>query len=160
EQRIHRLELDRKYKCQELGNAYQGLLQQRVLSAATPYVSLHQGPTKVAPFSGGALPRLMTRLYRAGFGKLPRVTQLSCYWAPLRHVVRLVDAASAAGARNVLIIGSTHGLIDTIADHLPGLHARVSMLDAKTGNLAKVFDRSPQFDLCVCSLEFAELAEF
>jgi len=93
------------------------------------------------------------------FGKLPRVTQLSCYWAPLRHVVRLVDMATARGAKNVLVIGSGRGFTDTIADQLPGLHGLVSMSDLKTGNLAKACDRLPQWDLCICTLELADLAE-
>jgi hypothetical protein len=159
EQRIHRLELDRKCKCQELENAYQELLQRRVLSAATPYVGLHRGPAKASRLSGGVISRLITKVYRTIFGTLPRVTQLSCYWAPLRHVVRLVDTATARGAENVLVIGSRQGFINTIADHLPGLHGLVSMSDLKTGNLAKAFDRLPKWDLCICNLELAELAE-
>ena len=93
------------------------------------------------------------------FGTVPRVTRLSCYWATLRHVVRLIDTAVVRAAENVLIIGSKQSFISTIADHLPGLHGLVSMSDLKTGNLAKAFDRLPKWDLCVCNLELAELAE-
>jgi hypothetical protein len=170
DQRLSRLESDYESKCQNLETEYQRLLQPRVLSAATPYVGLKRGPQAAgdvsswpatgAPLSGGAISRLAAKIYGAAFGRLPRVTQLSCYWAPLRHVVRLVDTAAARGAKNVLVIGSGGGFIDTIADNLPGLHALVSMSDLKTGNLAIAFDRSPQFDLCICNLEFAELAEF
>jgi hypothetical protein len=159
DKRIQRLELDRKSKCQELEAAYQHLLKRRVLSAAIPYVSLHRGVAAVTPLTGGTISRLMEKIYRTMFGKLPRVTQLSCYWAPLRHFVRLVDMATARGAKNVLVIGSGHGFIDTIADHLPGLHGLVSMSDLKTGNLAKACDRLPKWDLCICNLEPAELAE-
>jgi len=159
DQRIHRLEFDHRCKCQELENAYQELLQRRVLSAATPYVALHRGPAKAARLSGGVISRLITKVYRTIFGTLPRVTQLSCYWAPLRHVIRLVDTATARGAKNVLVIGSRQGFINTIADHLRGLHGLVSMSDLKTGNLAKAFDRLPKWDLCICNLELAELAE-
>jgi hypothetical protein len=160
DRRIHRLELDRKSKCQELEAAYQHLLKRRVLSAAIPYVSLHRGVATVTPLTRGTISRLIEKIYRTMFGKLPRVTQLSCYWAPLRHVVRLVDMATARGAKNVLVIGSGDGFIDTIADHLPGLHALISRSSMKTGNLAKAFDRSTRFDLCICNLEFADLAEF
>src|SRR5262249_44717215 len=105
DQRIHCLEFDHRWKCQELENAYQELLQPRVRSAATPYVALHRGPAKATRLSGGVILRLITKVYRTIFGTLPRVTQLSCYWAPLRHVVRLVDTATARGAENVLVIG-------------------------------------------------------
>src|SRR5262249_25888989 len=159
DQRIHCLEFDHRWKCQELENAYQELLQPRVRSAATPYVALHRGPAKATRLSGGVILRLITKVYRTIFRTLPRVTQLSCYWAPLRHVVRLVDTATARGAENVLVIGSRQGFINTIADHLPGLHGLVSMSDLKTGNLAKAFDRLPKWDLCICNFELAELAE-
>jgi hypothetical protein len=157
DQRLHRLEFDRKSKCQELEDAYQQLLERRVLSAVTPYVALHRGPAEVTPLTGG----LIWKIYRTMFGMLPRVTQLSCYWAPLRHLVRLVDAAVARGADNVLVIASGNGFINTIADHLPGLHGLVSMSDLKTGNLAKAFDhRARNCNLCICDLEFADLIEF
>jgi hypothetical protein len=160
DQRIHHLESDHKRKCQELENAYQELLQRRVISAATPYVSVHQGPATVAPLTSGTIWRLITKLYQTIFGKVPRVTQLSCYWAPLRHLVRLVDAAVAGGAKNVLIIGSPHvSVIGTIADDLPGRHGLVSMSGLRTGNLAKAVDRWPKWDLCICNLELADLAE-
>src|SRR5262249_20974804 len=160
DKRFHRLELDRKSKCQELEAAYQHLLKRRVLSPAIPYVPLHRGVATGTPLSGGQISRLMEKIYRTMFGKLPRVTQLSSYWAPLRHVVRIVDMATARGAKNVLVIGSGHGFIDTIADHLPGLHALISRSGMKTGNLAKAFDRSTRFGLCICNLEFTDLAEF
>ena len=157
EQRLHRLEMDYESKRQKLEYAYQHMLQRRVLSAATPYVRLYQGPPAMSPLKGGPIAQGVRKIYQRIFGKLPRVTQLSCYWASLRHFVRVVDAAAARGARNVLIVGSEDGFIDSIADDLPGLHARVSMSDLKTGNLVRAFDRPPQFDLCICKLESAEL---
>jgi hypothetical protein len=90
------------------------------------------------------------------FGTVPRVTRLSCYWATLRHVVRLIDTAVVRAAENVLIIGSKQSFISTIADHL-GLHGLASMSDLKTG--AQAFDRLPNWDLYICDLELAELAE-
>ena len=155
-QRLHRLDFDRRTACQKLEDAYQQLLERRVLSAATPYVAMHRGPAKVTPLTGG----LIWQIYRTVFGIPSRVTQLSCYWAPMRHLVRIVDAAAARGAENVLVIDSGHGFINTIADHLPGLHGLVSLSDLKTGNLAKALDRAPNWNLCICDLEFADLAEF
>jgi hypothetical protein len=160
EQRIHRLEFDHKYKYQEVENAYQELVQRRVLSAASPYVRLHRGPVKVPRLSGAVISQLVTKGFRTIFGTVPRVTRLSCYWASLRHVLRLVDTATARGAENVLVIGSRESVVSTIADHLPGLHGLTSMSDLKAGNLAKTFERLPKWDLCICNLELAELAEF
>ena len=157
EQQLRRLEIDYESKRQKLEDAYQHMLPRRVLSAATPYVRLYQGAAAISPLKGGPIVRGVKKIYQRMFGKLPRVTQLSCYWASLRYFVRVVDAAAARGARNVLIVGSEDGFIDSIADDLPGLHARVSMSDLKTGNLVRAFDRPPQFDLCICKLESAEL---
>src|SRR5262249_9452112 len=56
--------------------------------------------------------------------------------------------------------GAGDGFIDSIADHLPGLHAVVSMSDLKTGNLLRAFDGPPQFDLCICKLKIAEVGAF
>jgi hypothetical protein len=160
DQRLHRLEVEYESKRQNLEKSYQQMLQRRVLSAATPYVRLYEGPTAVGPLEEGMILRGVKKIYQRMFGDLPRVTQLSCYWAPLRHLVRVVDEATARGARNVLIVGSGDGFIDSIADHLPGLHAVVSLSDLKTGNLLRAFDRSPQFDLCICELGSAELGAF
>jgi hypothetical protein len=160
DERIHRLELDRKSKCEELEAVYQQLLKRRVVSAAIPYVSLHRGVAAVTPVTGGTISRLMEKIYRTVFGKWPRVTMLSCYWAPLRHFVRLVDAATARGAQNVLVIGSKDGIGNAVSDHLPGLHGLVSVSDLKTGNLAKALDHATNWDLCICDLESTELADF
>jgi hypothetical protein len=160
EQRLRRLEIDYDSKRQKLENAYQQMLRRRVLSAATPYVRLCEGPAMAPPLEGGIILRRVKKIYRRMFGKLPRVTQLSCYWAPLRHFVGVVDEATARGARNVLVVSSGHDFIDSIAGQMPGLHAQVSILDLKTGNLLRAFDRPPQFDLCICKLEFAELGAF
>jgi hypothetical protein len=159
-QRLSRLEIDYESKRQKLENTYHQMLERRLLSAATPYVRLYEGSTAVRPLEGGMILRGGKKIYQRMFGKLPRVTQLSCYWASLRHFVRVVDEAVARGARNVLVVGSGHDFIDSIAEHLPGLHALVSMSDLKTGNLLRAFDRPPQFDLCICKLELAELGAF
>jgi hypothetical protein len=46
----------------------------------------------------------------------------------------------------------------TVADHLPGLHAQVSLAEALEGDLTKAFSVSPEFDLCICTLGSDELA--
>jgi hypothetical protein len=157
DQRIRHLEVEYESKRQNLENSYQEMLQRRVLSAATPYVRLYEGPAAASPLKEGMILRGVKKIYQRIFGKPPRVTQLSCYWAPLRHLVRVVDEATARGARNVLVVGAGDGFIDRIADHLPGIHAVVSMSDLKTGNLLRAFDRPPQFDLCICKVEITEL---
>jgi hypothetical protein len=160
DQRLRHAQAEYESKRQKLENSYQEMLQRRVVSAATPYVRLYEGPTAVSPSKEGMILRGAKKIYQWIFGKLPRVTQLSCYWAPLRHLVRVVDEATARGARNVLIVGAGDRLIDSIAEHLSGLRAVVSMSDLKTGNLLRAFDRPPQFDLCICKLEIAELEAF
>jgi hypothetical protein len=76
------------------------------------------------------------------------------YWAPLRHLVRLVDRAFEEGARDVLVVGS--GVADGIADHLPGVHARLSLAEVLGKDLDQVFDSRPEFDLCICTLTVPE----
>jgi hypothetical protein len=78
----------------------------------------------------------------------------------MRHLIRIVDQAASGGAQNVLVVVGSGGVADTVADNLPGLHARVSLADVLPGNLLKSFDQPPEFDLCICSLEISELTQF
>src|SRR5262249_52469236 len=109
DQRLSRLQAEYEAKRQNLENSYQEMLQRRVLSAATPYVRLHEGPIAVGLLKEGMILRRAKKIYQRVFGKRPRVTQLSCYWASLRHLVRVVDEATARGARNVLVVGGGDG---------------------------------------------------
>jgi hypothetical protein len=118
--------------------------------------ALIQGPmTHAASFHSAPIVLRSARLlYHCLFGRVPRVRRLHPYWAPLRHLVRLVDRAIEDGARNVLMIGS--GAADGIADHLPGVHARLAVAEVVGKNLDKAFDLPSEFDLCICSLTVPE----
>jgi hypothetical protein len=119
---------------------------------------LIQGPITHAAesYSAPIFIRPAKMLYRYLFGRVPRVRMLHPYWATLRHVIRLVDRAIEDGARNVVTIGS--GPVDGIADHLAGMHARLSVAEAVGRNLGKDFNLRPEFELCICSLTIPELS--
>jgi hypothetical protein len=99
------------------------------------------------------------RIYHGWYGKLPRVQPLHPYWAAMRHLVRLVDQTADRGAANVLIVIGSGGIADTVADHLPGLHSRVSFSELLEGKLTTAQQPS-KFDLCICTLGTAELRRF
>jgi hypothetical protein len=122
---------------------------------AVPQVLIQQGPLTHVKFASDSIAlRLARPLYKRLFGRLPRVRMLHPFWAPLRHLVRLVDRATERGARNVLMVG--RGAADGIANHLPGMHAQLSLADTVGTNLDKAFDQRPDFDLCICSLTIPE----
>jgi hypothetical protein len=125
-----------------------------------PHVDVTEGSQEQPEPAAGLVMKQAHRLYRAGFGKVPHVRPLHPYWAPMRHLVRIVSEAVANGARNVLVVVGSEPLADDIADHLPGLHARVALPDVIGGNLDKAFDENPQFDLCICSMGAADLSQF
>jgi hypothetical protein len=78
----------------------------------------------------------------------------------MRHLIRLVDAAAANGAANVLILASNGGIAETVADHLPGLHVQVLLREVIQGRLDTTFSRCAEFDLCICNLGTADLSRF
>jgi len=98
-------------------------------------------------------------LYYRLFGRWPRVTKLSPYWDVLRHLNQVTEGAAARGAKGVLYVGDRSDISANIA-HLPGLHAWMSVPGLMTGNMAGTFAQPPQFDICLCDLEFADLARF
>jgi len=158
--RVLQLELEFTSARDPLQAEYDRLIKARVRSAAIPHVLIQQGPAPSAGGAGGILGRLARQVYHKWYGKLPRVQRLHPYWAAMRHLVRLVDTAADAGAANVLVVVGSGGVADAIADHLPGLHARVAFPEVLQGNLAKAFSAAPDFDLCICALGAAELAQF
>jgi hypothetical protein len=100
------------------------------------------------------------RIYHKSYGKLPRVQPSHPYWAAMRHLIRLVDTAAEKGAANVLVVIGSGGVADVVADHLPGLHAQVSLSELMQGNFRKAFPLPVKFDLCICSLGHSELPRF
>jgi len=159
DERLRDLELAHEAASSDIRAHYAGLIKRRVRSAAIPHVEVRHGSTPPpAPLRNFAL-RTVRDLYHRGYGRPPRVRPLHPYWAPLRHIVDVVDAAAAAGASNVLTVVTGLDLADRVADHLPGLHARVSATELMQGNLIKAFGEPPEFDLCICTLGPDELGQ-
>lgn len=139
---------------------YERLLDRSIKSASIPPVTLRRGPiTDTRPSPAGGVRGLGKRLYYRLFGRLPRVRHFHPYWAAMRHLIRVVDTEAARGARNVLTVAPAGGVVESVANHLPGLHAWVSTVGVKSGNFARAFDHPREFDLCICELEVAELSE-
>src|SRR5262249_16350931 len=63
-----------------------------------------------------------------------------------------VADASVRGDRNFLTVGSRGNMIHGLADHLPGIHASVSVEGALSPNFFKFFDPALKFDVCLCDL--------
>jgi hypothetical protein len=139
---------------------YDRLLHRRIKSASIPRVTLHNGPITNIKTSSSAIAQLVRGGYSRIFGQFPRFTPLHPYWAATRHLVRLVDSAAQKGAKDVITIIGTSGMPDTVADHLRGLHARVSLVELLNGHLAKALDEPTKFDLCICNLGISEGNKF
>jgi hypothetical protein len=159
-ERLVQLNMEFESAREQLQSQYDRLVKKRVGSATIPHVVIRHGPqTSDARVGDNLLVRLARRIYHACYGKVPRVQPLHPYWAALRYLVALVDAAAETGAANVLVIGSG-GVADRVADHLPGTHAYVSLHEVLQGNLGKAFNQPLKFDLCICTLGHSELHQF
>ena len=148
-------------RAQPLQRDYDRVLNRESSPAAVPHVVETHGPqTATADVGGNLLLRVARRVYRAGYGRLPHVRLLHPYWSAMRHLIRAVNDATRSGASNVLVVVGSDPMADTIADHLTGVHAQVSLLEVIGGNLDKAFKGHPQFDLCICSMGAADLSQF
>src|SRR5262249_14180277 len=58
-----------------------------------------------------------------------------------------------------LYIGDRYNVSSMLA-HLPGLHAWMSVAGLMTNGTGGTFSQPPQFDICLCDLEFADFARF
>jgi hypothetical protein len=140
---------------------YERLLHRRVKSAAVPHVTLHNGPiTNTKASDSRMIAQLVRGGYRRVFGQFPRFTPLHPHWAASRHLVRLVDSAAQSGAKDVITVIGRSGMPDRVADHLHGLHARISLDELLNGNIAKALDEHTKFDLCICNLDISEGNKF
>jgi hypothetical protein len=140
--------------------AYTRMLPKRLTSAVTPLVKLRDPSAAETSAPRSTTYRAGRHVYHHLFGKIPRVTRLNPYWSALRYLIRLADQAAAQGARDVLLVGKSAGIAQAIADGFPGVNAAVSMAELRTGNLLFGFEQPPKFDLCICNLDSADLADF
>ncbi len=155
------LELDFEITRERLQLDYERLLRKQTRSAAIPHVVTTHGPQTPGTGAGdNALLKIARHIYHKAYGKLPRVQPTHPYWAAMRHLIRLVDTAAENGAANILVVISSGGVADTVADHLRGLHVRVSLSELLEGNFRKAFPDPIKLDLCVCNLGHAELPRF
>jgi hypothetical protein len=83
------------------------------------------------------------------------VTKLSPYWGALRHLIEVTERA-ARNAKDVLYIGDRSN-VSGMLGNLPGLHAWMSVAGLMTSGTGGTVG-PPQFDTCLCDLEFADLA--
>jgi hypothetical protein len=131
-----------------------------VAEAGIPHIAVRKGACASGRPTGRLPVRLGKKAYHKCLGRVPRVTQLNPLWAPLRHVVRLVDAVAEAGGSNVFVVSSQASALESLADRFAGKHARVTPAIVLSDNFALAFEQGPDFDLCLCILEYAELQEF
>jgi hypothetical protein len=128
--------------------------------AAVQFLRMRRGALiSSMDIQGSAAGRLARRLYYRLFGKWPRVTKLSPYWGAMRHFHQVTERAAARGAKDVLYVGDRSNVSGTIS-HLPGLHAWMSVAGLMTAGTGGAFVQPPQFDICICDLEFADLIRF
>ncbi len=140
---------------------YDRLAPPAIGSAAIPVLKAWHGPKGRGDTSPASPPvRFVRWLRRQIWGELPRVTRLHPYSSALQPIVRIVDAAAAGGARDVLFAGQGSGIVDKVADRLPGLHLATLVSDLMSVNFRHTLGGSAKFDLCVCELSAADLCAF
>ena len=133
-------------------SAYEALLLPRVKSAA-PAVQWGL-PSQPAP--RGPVGRAARFLYHSLFGRWPQVTMLNPFWAPLQPLLRTIEAAKAAGARDALIVSDDPRLARELAG-LSGKVARVTKAGFTSGEFRRRIEPRPQFDLFVVEINREEL---
>jgi hypothetical protein len=127
---------------------------------ATPFLRMRRGPAvRRNEVRGSLVGRLARKMYHDLYGWWPRVSKFSPYWGALRHLHRLTDDATARGATDVLFVGDRSDIVNTIVN-LSGLHAWMSVAGMKMGSLGGTFVEPPQFDICICDLDFGDLLQF
>ena len=156
------LTLDSEYEASKrhLQAEYERLMPKGVKEAGIPHIEVRSGPIALDRPSDGLTVRLAKTAYRWYFGKFPRVSHRNPLWAPLRHVVRIVDAVADAGGTDVFVISSQARPIERLADRFTGKYARFGPSVALSENFPLAFEQKPNFHLCLCILEHAEVRDF
>ena len=155
-QRLHAINLE----LERLRGEHLLLIGKTASPATFPFMRMRRGPS-VPPTTlrGSRVGRLARRFYYRLFGRWPQVTNLSPYWIPLRQLRELTGYAAARRAKDVLYIGERSNVSGMLAN-LPGLHAWMSVAGLMTNGTGGAFAQPPQFDICLCDLEFADFARF
>jgi hypothetical protein len=160
EGRLLMLDSDYEASKRHLQAEYDRLMPKGVREAGIPHIPMQSGPIALDRPSDGLTMRLAKTAYRRYFGKFPRVTRRSPLWAPLRHIVRIVDAVADAGGTDVFVISSQVSPIERLTGRFTGKHARFAPSVALSENFPLAFEQRPNFHLCLCILAHAELREF
>jgi hypothetical protein len=160
ERRLLHLDSDYEARKLRLRAEYERLMPRAVAEAAIPHIAVRARAAVPGQLTGPLAVRLGKKAYHKCFGRVPRVTQLNPLWAPLRHVARLVDAVAEAGGSNVFVVSSQASAIERLTERMAGNHARAAPAVVLGDNFALAFDEPPDFDLCLCILEYVELSEF
>jgi Carbohydrate esterase, sialic acid-specific acetylesterase len=125
-----------------------------------PFLRMRRGPSPApTTLRGSRAGRLARRFYYRLFGRWPQVTKLSPYWIPLHRLRELTEYAAARRAKDVLYVGDRSNVSGMLAN-LPGLHAWMSVAGLLTNGTGGTFAQPPQFDICICDIEFADFARF
>jgi hypothetical protein len=127
-------------------NEYHLMLPRRIASAAIPYIQ------KEIPSTDAKTTNLIPKLEHASLRYLAS--------RALKPLSEIIAAAANNSGSHILCVGSASGLPESALTGLNGVRVRVSFAGMMTGNFAKAFNAPPQFDLCVCDLNLAELLEF
>jgi hypothetical protein len=143
---------------ERLNTEYLLLIRKTATSVPAIFLRMRRGPGSSRK-DARALRRLVRKVYYRLFGKWPRVSKLSPYWAALHHLRQLAKSAGDRGAKDMLIIGDRFGIAEGIVN-LPGSYAWMSVAGLMTGSTGGTFAHPPQFDVCVCDLELGDFARF
>jgi hypothetical protein len=160
ERRLLLLDSDYEATKRRLQGDYERLMPKGVREAGIPHIHVRTGAIPLGRSTDSLPMRWAKKAYYWCFGKFPRVTPRNPQWAPLRHVVRIVDAVADAGGTNAFVISSEASPIERLADRFTGKHARVAPSVALSDNFPLAFEQRPTFHLCLCILGHPELREF
>ena len=144
ERRLLLLNSDYETTKRRLLGEYERLMPRGVREAGIPHIHVRTGPIAPGQPIDGLPVRLAKKAYCWCFGKFPRVTQRNPQWAPLRHVVGIVDAVADAGGTNAFVISSEVSPIETLADRFTGKHARIAPSVALSENFPLAFEQDPR----------------
>jgi hypothetical protein len=127
-------------------NEYRRIMPRRITSAAVPYVAIKK------VLDRHIKSRLLLRVYYALVRHLGR--------RMLHPLNGIIAAVAERGDARVLHVGSASGVPASTMNNIRGVHVSLSTAGMLTGNFGKAFETPPTFDICVCDLHSAELAEF